>query len=182
MTSRTGASEGRSAAAGRRLWIAGLVVGAAIGSVVALASSEERAAVTQPIAFDHRLHVRELEIACATCHPFDASAPFSGLPSTETCATCHAEPLGTSAEEAQVVAAAKAGSEIAWAPLHREPAHVFFSHRLHADAARIACQECHPGFADVRAPPSRVRAIRMADCLRCHERAGAPTRCTACHR
>ncbi|HSD19902.1 MAG TPA: cytochrome c3 family protein [Anaeromyxobacter sp.] len=175
-------ANGGVAGASRRLWIAGLVAGAAIGAVAGLTWSGRPATVTQPVAFDHRLHVRDLEIACATCHPFDARAPFSGLPATESCASCHAEPLGTSAEEAKVVAAARSGSTLAWAPLHRQPPHVFFSHRLHVEAARIACDACHPTFADARSPPARVRAIRMADCLRCHLRAGAPTRCTACHR
>jgi hypothetical protein len=168
--------------ANRRLWIAGLFAGAAIGFVVGLMWSGPPAGVTQPVAFDHRLHVRELEIACATCHRFEPPAPFSGLPATESCATCHTEPVGTSAEEAKVVAAARSGSALAWAPLLREPPHVFFSHRLHVEAARLACDACHPAFADARSPPARARAIRMADCLRCHERASAPTRCTACHR
>jgi hypothetical protein len=181
MASGTGANEG-VASASRRALVVGLVAGAAISSAVGLTWSGPPAAVTQPVAFDHRLHVHDMEIACATCHAFDAPAPFSGLPETETCAGCHAEPLGTSAEEAKVVAAVKSGSGLVWSPLQREPRHVFFSHRLHAEAARIACEECHPAFADARAPPPRVRPIRMGDCLRCHERVGAPTRCTACHR
>jgi len=181
MASGTGANEG-VAGVSRRALIAGLVAGAAIGSAVGLTWSGPPAAVTQPVAFDHRLHVREMEIACATCHAFAPPAPFSGLPETETCASCHAEPLGTSLEEAKVVAASKSGARLAWAPLQRVPRHVFFSHRLHTEAARIACDDCHPAFADARAPPPRVPPIRMSDCLRCHERVGAPTRCTACHR
>lgn len=181
MASGNGANEG-VAVASRRALFAGLVAGAAIGSAVGLTWSGPPDAVAQPVAFDHRLHVHELEIACATCHAFDALAPFSGLPETETCASCHAESLGTSPEEAKVVAAARSGSRLAWAPLQRAPRHVFFSHRLHTEAARIACDDCHPAFADARAPPPRVPPIRMSDCLRCHERAGAPTRCTACHR
>ena len=172
----------RAAAGSRRVWIAGLVAGAVAGTAVALAWPGRAPAVRQPVAFDHRLHVRELEIACAMCHPFDAPDPFSGLPKVDTCASCHAEQMGTSAEEAKVVAAVRSGSALAWTPLHREPPHVFFSHRLHAGAARIACEKCHPGFADARAPPPRVRPIRMSDCLGCHAQAGAPTRCTACHR
>lgn len=166
---------------GRRVLIAGLVAGAVAGTAAALAWPARSPAVRQPIAFNHRLHVREPEIGCATCHPFEPD-PFSGLPQVETCASCHAEQVGTSAEEAKVVEAARSGSALAWTPLHREPPHVFFSHRLHAGAARIACETCHPGFAEARAPPARVRPIRMADCLGCHAKVGAPTRCTACHR
>jgi menaquinone reductase, multiheme cytochrome c subunit len=173
---------GSVAGASRRVWIAGLVAGAVAGTAVALAWSGRSPAVRQPVAFDHRLHVRELEIACATCHPFDAPDPFSGLPQIEACASCHAEQLGKSAEEAKVVEAARSGSALPWVSLHREPPHVFFSHRLHAGVARISCEKCHAGFADARAPPARVRPIRMSDCVGCHASAGAPTRCTACHR
>ena len=77
---------------------------------------------------------------------------------------------------------AREGAALAWSPLYREPRHVFFSHRLHAGGAGIACERCHPGVADARAPPPRVRPIRMSDCLDCHAKAGAPGRCTACHR
>lgn len=181
MVSGPGANAG-VADASRRAFIVAVVAGAAIGGAVGLAWPGRRPAVVQPVAFDHRLHVRELEIACATCHAFVAPAPFSGLPGIEACASCHGEPLGTSAEEARVVAAAASGVGLAWRPLQREPRHVFFSHRLHAEVAGLACEACHPAFPDARAPPPRVPPIRMGDCLRCHERAGAPTRCTACHR
>ncbi|HSD21573.1 MAG TPA: cytochrome c3 family protein [Anaeromyxobacter sp.] len=184
MASRAGAtmSSGRTAPGGSHAWIAGLVAGAVAGAAGALAWPTPPSAARQPIAFDHRLHVGDQQIACEVCHAFDAPAPFSGLPGIETCATCHSEPLGASAEEAKVVAAARSGAALAWEALWREPRHVFFSHRLHAGVARIACEACHPGIAEARAPPPRVRPIRMSDCLACHARAGGPSRCTACHR
>jgi hypothetical protein len=183
MLGRTGAGgSGRSGRSSRRDAIAGVLVGAVVGAVAALAWPERRAAAEQPIAFDHRLHVRELEIDCALCHAFEEPAPYSGLPGLDACATCHAQPLGKRAEEAKVVRAVQAGAALPWAPLYREPSHVFFSHRLHATVAAIACARCHPSIADARAPPARVRPIRMGDCLECHAGAGAPARCTACHR
>lgn len=179
MVSR-GASDS-DAGAGRGPWIAGIVAGAVAGAALGLAWPRQSAR-PQPVTFDHRLHVRVVRLECATCHPFEAPAPFSGLPDVELCATCHAEPLGTSAEEAKVVEAARSGSGLAWTPLYREPRHVFFSHRLHTGAAGIACERCHGEIADARVPPARVRPLRMSDCLECHRSAGGPTRCTACHR
>jgi hypothetical protein len=170
-----------NAGASRGSWIAGIVAGAVAGAALGLASPREPAR-PQPVTFDHRLHVRDVQLECATCHPFEAPAPFSGLPDVATCATCHAEPLGTSAEEAKVVEAVRHGSGLAWSPLFREPRHVFFSHRLHAGTARIACERCHGAIADAREPPAHVRPLRMSECLECHRNAGGPTRCTACHR
>jgi len=179
-----GRTSGRDGGGGtpRRALIAGAVAGVAAGAAAGLAWPVPRAAFVQPVAFDHRLHVREQQIACDVCHAFEAPSPFSGLPAIDVCAACHSEAQGRSAEEAKVVRAAQAGAALAWAPLWREPRHVFFSHRLHATRAGIACERCHPGIAEARAPPARVRPIRMDDCLECHAGAGAPARCTACHR
>lgn len=184
MASRAGTTEssGRAAPGASHAWIAGLIAGALAGTAGALAWPRSPAPARQPVAFDHGLHAGELQIGCETCHAFDAAAPFSGLPGTDACATCHAEPLGTSAEEAKVVAAVRSGAALGWQPLWREPRHVFFSHRLHAGVAGIACAACHPGIAEARAPPPRVRPLGMSDCLACHARAGGPSRCTACHR
>ncbi len=165
-----------------RAAIAGIAFGAIAGLAAALAWPVSPPASRQPVAFNHRLHARDHQIGCDTCHAFEAPAPFSGLPETGVCATCHAEALGKSAEEAKVVAAAAANVALPWEPLFREPRHVFFSHRLHAVSARIACDTCHPAIAEARAPPARVRTLRMSDCLSCHAQAGGPTRCTACHR
>lgn len=181
MVSRAGAGDSSKAWTSRGPWVAGLVVGAAAGAALGLAWPREPVR-HQPVAFDHRLHVRDVQLDCATCHAFEAPAPFSGLPDIETCATCHADPQGTSAEEAKVVAAARSGSDLAWTALQDLPRHVFFSHRLHAGVARLRCERCHGGIADAPEPPLRVRPLRMSDCLDCHESAGGPTRCTACHR
>ncbi len=179
--SRAGAEVG-GGGSGRRAALAGVVAGAVAGLAAGLAWPAPRAAGIQPIAFDHRLHAGEQQIACATCHAFEAPEPFSGFPGIDVCAACHSEPQGKSAEEAKIVRAVQAGTALVWTPLWREPWHVFFSHRLHAGAAAIACERCHGGIGDARAPPARVRPVRMGDCLGCHAGARAPTRCTACHR
>lgn len=183
MLGRTGADgAGRSGGIARRDALVGVVAGFLVGAVTALAWPERRPVVDQPVAFDHRLHARELEIDCATCHAFEEPAPFTGLPGIDACALCHSEPQGEGPEEAKVVRAVQSGAALPWESLYREPRHVFFSHRLHATVAGIECARCHPSMADARSPPARVRPIRMNGCLECHVTAGAETRCTACHR
>jgi len=136
----------------------------------------------QPIAFNHRMHVQELELECSTCHAFYEKEAFSGLPTAEDCAMCHAEPLGSSSEEAALIALIESGRPIAWKPLFRQPAHVFYSHRRHVVQAGIDCQECHGTIGESEKPPMRVTPIDMDGCLDCHEREGASIACTSCHR
>lgn len=51
----------------------------------------------QPIAFSHRLHAGEMEIACLYCHSEAAKSRFAGIPSADECMNCHrfvTAPLG----------------------------------------------------------------------------------------
>ena len=139
-------------------------------------------AVRQPLAFNHLKHVKDLDLACNTCHVTVETEAFSGLPSAEICAGCHAEAQGTTAEEKRLVKMIQDGTPLAWVSLFRQPPHVFYSHRRHVVVAKIPCTECHGGIAETTSPPLRVRKLQMKDCLACHERKRVSTDCTACHR
>ena len=136
----------------------------------------------QPIAFNHQKHVKDLDIACSSCHQFFEKEAFSGLPGADTCAACHSEAQGKSAEEAKLVRLLKAGTPLEWTGLFRQPAHVFYSHRRHVVAAKIECPTCHGLIAASTSPPRRVERLRMQDCLDCHRRSKVSTDCTVCHR
>jgi hypothetical protein len=136
----------------------------------------------QPIAFNHKKHVQELDLACSSCHQFYEKEAFSGLPGADVCSTCHQEPQGKSKEEAKLVRLLQSGAPLEWTGLFRQPAHVFYSHRRHVVAARIECAVCHGSIAATTAPPTSVKRLRMKDCLDCHRRSGVSTDCTACHR
>ena len=47
----------------------------------------------QPILFSHQHHVGGLGIDCRYCHTSVTQSSFAGLPSTETCMTCHSQNL-----------------------------------------------------------------------------------------
>lgn len=151
-----------------------------IGSAVP--SALRRPEVSQPIAFNHQKHVKDNDLACSTCHESYEKEAFSGLPASEICASCHLEPQGKSAEEQKLVRLLKAGAPLDWKPLFRQPPHVYYSHRRHVVTAKIDCAACHGGIAQATSPPVRVPRLRMADCIDCHEKRGAPTDCLACHR
>jgi hypothetical protein len=59
----------------------------------------------QPIAFSHRLHAGELEIACVYCHSGATLSRHAGIPAASICMNCHkavSAPLGAvRAEEEQ---------------------------------------------------------------------------------
>lgn len=136
----------------------------------------------QPIDFSHRVHVEDVGLDCTTCHEFFETETYSGLPTADTCAFCHVEAQGESPEEQRLVALLADGEPLQWQRLFRQPAHVFYSHRRHVTVAGLDCETCHGDFASTEAPPSRVERLAMEDCVACHEREGAGTDCTACHR
>jgi Cytochrome c7 and related cytochrome c/Class III cytochrome C family len=165
----------------------GLVAAAASGFLLFLIASAlpfalRRSAVQQPIAFNHQKHVKDNDLACSTCHEYYEKEAFSGLPTSEICSSCHLEPQGKSAEELKLVRLLKAGAPLDWKPLFLQPPHVYYSHRRHVMTAKIDCPVCHGGIAQTSFPPARVPRLKMADCIGCHEKRGAPTECTACHR
>jgi hypothetical protein len=137
---------------------------------------------TQPIVFDHRKHVEENDLECATCHEFFETESFSGLPSAEICSFCHQEPQGESPEELKLVQLIEDGTPLDWKPLFRQPPHVFYSHRAHVAVARIECDTCHGTIGVSDAPPEHVEPLSMNECLACHRREGVAIDCTTCHR
>lgn len=152
----------------------------AAGSLVA--SRVRRAAMVQPIAFNHRLHAGEQKIECSTCHAYFETEAFSGLPDNDVCAMCHTEVLGKSAEEAKLVKLLKDDQPLVWRSLFRQPTHVYYSHRRHVVQAKLKCEQCHGDFAGTTAPPDRVAKLTMSECVECHQTRGIAADCTTCHR
>ena len=141
------------------------------------------AEVRQPIAYNHDLHVKQLEMACEGCHATSRSGEVATIPPLSTCADCHQQANGTSTEEKKVVEAVLAGRDIAWARLYELPRHVYFSHRRHVAVAAIACERCHGEMgSQTRPPPRQLVALSMDGCLECHRERGASQDCDACHR
>ncbi len=136
----------------------------------------------QPVEFNHRLHVEDLELECTTCHEFYESETFSGMPSPEACAFCHEEAQGESAEEAKLAGLLSEGKPLAWQRLFRQPPHVFYSHRRHVVVAGIACETCHGAIASSERPPRWVAKLDMDGCMACHEEQQVADDCTNCHR
>jgi len=141
-----------------------------------------RAPAVQPIAFNHRKHVVDNGMSCSDCHQSYQTETFSGMPDVSTCALCHEEPQGKSAQEKNLVGLIRDGRSLEWQRLFRQPPHIFFSHRRHVVKAGLVCETCHGGIGRASSPPQTVKRLTMNDCIACHVKRGAATDCTTCHR
>jgi hypothetical protein len=134
--------------------------------------------VTQPIAFNHKIHA-ENDLECLDCHPYYEEQASSGKPTLETCMACHEEPLGESKAEGKLIEYIKSGEEIAWERLYQVPEDVYFSHRMHVVIGNIECNICHGDIGESPRPPSKPFKITMKKCMKCHEEKEADNDCMA---
>jgi hypothetical protein len=153
---------------------------------------------TLTIRFNHRKHVKELKLACKSCHgaalTSDAAADRL-LPSpTEGCDGCHGsdhrdlghvragrDPLG---QCAYCHLGASAGVEGRVARMVLPRANLRFSHARHA-VRNIGCGQCHGQVGELELA-TREQLPRMAGCLACHGLTGpaqgkARGGCPTCH-
>lgn len=138
--------------------------------------------VAQPIAFNHKVHAKDL-LECSHCHQGVETGPFATLPKAEVCLTCHSTPLSKNPEEAKVRNYGDGKGEIPWRRLTRMPDHVYFSHQRHVKFGQVSCERCHGQMAErTRPPASAPQTLSMDDCLECHQKLGASQDCVLCHR
>lgn len=156
----------------------------ALGALLFFVSPTNRAAsVSQPVAFNHLKHTKDLGLGCEFCHKFVSTGVHAGLPDAGTCVICHRAIQGKSPEAARVTALLGRGDSLQFHKLFRLPAHVYFSHRRHVAIAQLDCQLCHGAIAATERPPSRpLVGIRMRTCLGCHRARGQSLDCVRCHR
>ena len=167
---------------------------------------------TQPLRFDHVLHVEEGGMLCSDCHILREDGSFAGLPSTEECSMCHVDVMGEDPAEYELVHEyIEPGKEIDWHVYQKQPDNVFFSHAVHSvetcgmchvefseDTVNDLCVRCHPNVAEGHEPPPYVEnrltgyskdTMKMARCEECHanenHREGmtmANNACQTCHK
>lgn len=122
--------------------------------------------MAQPVAFDHRHHVRDDGIDCRYCHDLAWRSPYAGVPPTERCIGCHAQIWNQSPLLAAVWESHRTGRPIEWVRVHRLPDFVYFDHSVHVRAG-VGCESCH-GRVDRMARVYQVASLQMDWCLDCH--------------
>jgi hypothetical protein len=120
----------------------------------------------QPIPFRHDLHSGTLKIDCRYCHSTVERAADAGMPSAQTCMSCHSQVwVGASVLE-PVRSSFLLGQPIAWASVHRLPDYAYFHHAAHVTKG-VACETCH-GRVDQMPKTVKTQTLSMGWCLDCH--------------
>jgi hypothetical protein len=99
-------------------------------------------APAQPVLFSHRHHAAELRIDCRNCHATVETSAFAGMPSTQTCLSCHSQIFTDTPMLRPVVQSAARNAPLAWNRVTRLPDHVYFDHGIHIRKG-VGCTTCH---------------------------------------
>lgn len=122
--------------------------------------------VAQPVPFSHQHHVAGLGIDCRLCHATAQHSAFAGMPTTDTCMTCHWQ-IWTNAELLEPLRASwRTGQPIAWNRVHNLPDFAYFNHAVHVNNG-IGCETCH-GRVDQMPLIWKAESLFMEWCLACH--------------
>jgi hypothetical protein len=121
---------------------------------------------SQPVPFSHKHHVSDDGIDCRYCHTTVDYSNTAGMPSTETCMTCHSELWKDSPILEPVRASYQTNQSIQWQRVSLLPDYVYFNHSIHINKG-IGCSACH-GRVDTMPLTWRAESFRMDWCLGCH--------------
>jgi len=123
---------------------------------------------TQPVAFYHKVHVRELHVPCAYCHWTASTSRTANVPAVEVCWGCHKDISITHPEIAKVRRYYLTSTPIPWIRVNQQPDYVHFSHYGHV-AANVACSNCHGDVGDMYIVYQPVE-MNIGWCLDCHRK------------
>src|SRR5436189_5934930 len=121
----------------------------------------------QPIPFSHKHHVTDDGIDCRYCHTSVEKSSFAGIPSTETCMTCHSQIWTESPLLEPVRESYRTGRPIEWQRVHDLPDFVYFNHSIHIKKG-VGCVSCH-GRVDQMPLMYQQNSLLMEWCINCHK-------------
>src|SRR3712207_6811867 len=119
----------------------------------------------QPIPFRHDLHSGTLGIDCRYCHSGVERAAHAGMPSAQTCMTCHSQVWAGASVLEPLRTSLALDQPITWTSVHRLPAHAYFHHGIHVSKG-VACESCH-GRVDRMPRTVKAESLPMGWCLDC---------------
>lgn len=122
--------------------------------------------IEQPVPFSHRHHAGGLGIDCRYCHTSVETSAFAGIPSTETCMTCHSQIWRDSPMLASVRESYQNNIPIRWNKVYDTPNYVYFNHSIHVHKG-VGCSTCH-GRVDRMPLMWKAQSMQMEWCLACH--------------
>jgi hypothetical protein len=120
----------------------------------------------QPIPFRHDLHAGALALDCRHCHSTVERAAHAGMPSAQTCMSCHSQVWAGASVLEPLRTSLALGQPITWTSVHRLPVYAYFHHAAHVSKG-VACETCH-GRVDQMPKTVKVETLSMGWCLDCH--------------
>ncbi|HJT81837.1 MAG TPA: cytochrome c3 family protein [Chthoniobacterales bacterium] len=129
-------------------------------------STETHQPFDQPVPFSHQHHVGGLGIDCRYCHTSVEQSSFAGIPSTETCMSCHSQVWKDAPVLQSVRDSWQTGTPIKWRRVHDLPDYVYFDHSIHV-AKGVGCATCH-GQVNEMPLTWKAKSLYMRWCLDCH--------------
>ena len=121
---------------------------------------------TQPVPFQHSLHVQQLGLDCRYCHSYVEVSGHSNVPSTQTCMNCHAAIKSNSPKLQAVRDSWTTGKPVEWVRIHRAPDYAYFNHSAHVNRG-VSCVSCHGKINEMEVV-WHDQPQGMAWCLNCH--------------
>jgi hypothetical protein len=148
-----------------------VILVAALGYALNVANNTSYAtevynALPQPVPFSHKHHAGELGLDCRYCHTSVEVSSSAGMPSTQTCMTCHSQIWTGAAILESVRASYRDSQPIAWTRVNAVPDFVYFNHSIHI-AKGVGCTTCHGPVAEMNIT-WRQNSLYMRWCLECH--------------
>ncbi len=120
----------------------------------------------QPVQFSHKHHVGDDGIDCRYCHTTVEKGPFAGMPSSQTCMTCHSQLWKDSPLLQPVRESFQNRTPIQWTRVHDLPDFAYFDHSIHVKKG-VSCVSCH-GRVDEMPILWKDKPLTMQWCLSCH--------------
>ena len=122
--------------------------------------------IEQPVPFSHKHHVGDDGIDCRYCHTSVENSSFAGIPSTETCMTCHSQLFKDASVLQAVRDSWQTGAPVKWVRVHDLPDYVYFDHSIHVNKG-VGCATCH-GQVNEMPLTFKTQELYMRWCLNCH--------------
>jgi hypothetical protein len=153
------------------------------GIFIFWAASNSQGKFIQPIAYNHKLHIEEVDFTCLDCHLNAETHTRASIPNIEFCRDCHDDIEVENPEESKVAEYVNSDIKIKWVQVHTVPDYAYFSHRRHVKLAQIDCTICHGEVSQMETPFVKSYLIMdMSWCMDCHAQHGVTNDCYACHR
>ncbi|HUE19487.1 MAG TPA: cytochrome c3 family protein, partial [Stellaceae bacterium] len=120
----------------------------------------------QPVPFSHKHHVGGLGLDCRYCHQTVETSANAGMPSSDTCMSCHSQIWTNAPMLAPVRQSLADKTPLVWNRVDDIPDYAYFDHSIHV-AKGVACETCH-GRVDRMPLMQKVHSMNMGWCLDCH--------------